>query len=451
FDRAIEMKPDYAWALASRGETYHMLGREEEAVEDFDRAITIQPDYPWAREGRARSLQKLERHEDALRDFDWLLAKTPKNARMLRMRADSLVALEQPQKALDDYDKALWYEPQRTDATFGRANALRLLGRHREALVALDKALDQEPNPLGFVRRGEALVSLGRLDEAVGDFERALELDGSEPLALLGRAEARRELGELDGALADFERALEVDDSSARARVGVADVLRRLGRFDEALARFDAAIQRDPDPSLLAGRAEVLRAQGRPMEALADLHTALESAPTHRAALLERSRTYAAMERFDDAARDLDALLAQDGGDLEATYRRVVLLVRAGKTQDAESSAREAAERFADVASIHHARAIVRRALGDDEGARMALREAVRIARSAVEQHPDEPARRIELLLYLCALDAPEALSVARDLTTPRWASLATARLVEQESLLGSNETTRRAKESLAR
>ena len=39
FDRAIELKPDDAWAIASRGETYRLMGRYEEALADFNRAI----------------------------------------------------------------------------------------------------------------------------------------------------------------------------------------------------------------------------------------------------------------------------------------------------------------------------------------------------------------------------------------------------------------------------
>ncbi|MCA9611180.1 MAG: hypothetical protein KC586_00340, partial [Myxococcales bacterium] len=108
-----------------------------------------------------------------------------------------------------------------------------------------------------------------------------------------------------------------------------------------------------------------------------------------------------------------------------------------------------AVERFPEVAAVHHARAVVRHASNDVEGTRMALREAVRIARASAEAHPEEPARRIELMLYLCALEAPEALSVAQQLEGKRWRELALRRLDEQETLLGAGETTRRAKDSL--
>ena len=43
FNRAIELDPEDAWALAGRGETYWAMGRYDQALADYDRAIELDP------------------------------------------------------------------------------------------------------------------------------------------------------------------------------------------------------------------------------------------------------------------------------------------------------------------------------------------------------------------------------------------------------------------------
>jgi tetratricopeptide (TPR) repeat protein len=43
FDRAIELRPDLDWAIASRGEARRQMARYAEALVDFDRALEIDP------------------------------------------------------------------------------------------------------------------------------------------------------------------------------------------------------------------------------------------------------------------------------------------------------------------------------------------------------------------------------------------------------------------------
>lgn len=47
-NRAIELDPDYAWAIARRGITYQAQGRLEAAQADLERALTINPNLQWA-------------------------------------------------------------------------------------------------------------------------------------------------------------------------------------------------------------------------------------------------------------------------------------------------------------------------------------------------------------------------------------------------------------------
>jgi len=42
-NRAIELNPEYAWAIAHRGRTYQAMKRYDDALADLNRAIELDP------------------------------------------------------------------------------------------------------------------------------------------------------------------------------------------------------------------------------------------------------------------------------------------------------------------------------------------------------------------------------------------------------------------------
>ena len=72
---------------------------------------------------------------------------------------------------------------------------LNRLGRYEEALARLDEGLDYSADtPQAWVERGESLLALGRIDEAIASAEEALKLEVKmdEAIALKRKARAMR-------------------------------------------------------------------------------------------------------------------------------------------------------------------------------------------------------------------------------------------------------------------
>ncbi len=94
---------------------------------------------------------------------------------------------------------------------------------------------------------GLALVSSGDVDEAVGHFRRAVEVqpDHTEALINLGTLLARG--GEIEDAILHFERALDVDAKSLPARMNLAAALAARRRFADAVKQYAAVILAYPD------------------------------------------------------------------------------------------------------------------------------------------------------------------------------------------------------------
>jgi tetratricopeptide (TPR) repeat protein len=192
--------------------------------------------------------------------------------------------------ALAAYTLAVDLAPDYAVALGGRGDAFRLLGRNAEALADLTRAIELHPNfSAAYICRARTHYALGRYAEALADYDRFDEIGftgtGSGYAPVIDeerRGDICRRLGRYDEALACFSRALDYVPDDAVALGGRGDAFRLLGRNAEALADLTRAIELDPDlPGAHASRGAVYQALGRDEEACADLARAAELAPGH--------------------------------------------------------------------------------------------------------------------------------------------------------------------------
>lgn len=113
-------------------------------------------------------------------------------------------------------------------------------------------AIDKNADPRApyveraYVQRGFANFDAGRMEAAVADIERALELNASSPDAHLARGSLRFLAGQLGEALADLDRAVALDPSYASAYDKRCAVKMGLGRAADALGDCENAVKLDP-------------------------------------------------------------------------------------------------------------------------------------------------------------------------------------------------------------
>jgi tetratricopeptide (TPR) repeat protein len=60
-NRALELEPGDAFALAARGDTLRQLGRSEEALADLNRALELKPNNAFALWAHGEALRQLKR------------------------------------------------------------------------------------------------------------------------------------------------------------------------------------------------------------------------------------------------------------------------------------------------------------------------------------------------------------------------------------------------------
>ena len=107
YDRAIEIKADYAEAYYNRGKQKVILGRDIEAIEDLDRAINLNLDEAKVYVARGVARFELGKHDDAFTDFNKAIYIKPDYAEAHAIRGDAKANLNDFTGAKADFQNAL--------------------------------------------------------------------------------------------------------------------------------------------------------------------------------------------------------------------------------------------------------------------------------------------------------------------------------------------------------
>lgn len=124
FDKAIELKPDYAEAFHNRGLTYYDKGQYERAIQDYDKAIQLKPDFALPFNARGNAYVDKGQYDLAIQDYDKAIQLRP-DALPFNGRGNAYAAKGQYDQAIQDYDKAIRLKPDFAAAINNRNIAIK--------------------------------------------------------------------------------------------------------------------------------------------------------------------------------------------------------------------------------------------------------------------------------------------------------------------------------------
>jgi tetratricopeptide (TPR) repeat protein len=197
FSAAIEIDQAHHDAYCERG-TARIEQRDYEAAQaDFTRAIELKPESWRGYWGRATARYESTAYGDAVTDYDAAIARDPGTRAIFYNRAIVYERLKDAARMVADAERYLAAAPEPASVVEQdcRAFALFMVGKPEAGLLDVEKVLAEEPqnaNALGT--RGRILEALGRREQAVADFRKALTLD-PRPLLRMEAQEALRRLG----------------------------------------------------------------------------------------------------------------------------------------------------------------------------------------------------------------------------------------------------------------
>jgi tetratricopeptide (TPR) repeat protein len=183
---------------------------------------------------------------------------------------------------------------------------------------------------------GVALQQRGKLDEAIADYQTAVQLKPDYVAAYYNLGNALVQEGKVNDAIAQYQKALATEPRLTVARLMLGNLLLQAGRVDEAIAQDEQAAKINPESAethyCLGG---ALLQKGRVDEAIAELQKAVQLSPnlpeaqcTLGSAFLQKGKTDEAISHYEQAIQlkpdfaaahgDLGNALLQKGRSAEA-------------------------------------------------------------------------------------------------------------------------------------
>jgi tetratricopeptide (TPR) repeat protein len=190
---------------------------------------------------------------------------------------------------------------------------------------------------------GAALSDLGRLDEAIIQFEQAVRLSPKYVLAQANLGIALVKRGRLDEAIPHLQAALKFKPDYALALGNLGLALSKKGRTDEAMPYFVEAIRLKPDYAAAhrnLGLAFV--AKGRLQEAIVQLQEAVRFAPEDAEARYNLGVALGSTGRVDEAINQYRQLLILQPGNADAHNNLGAMMGAKGLLEEAIAQFQEA-------------------------------------------------------------------------------------------------------------
>ena len=191
-------------------------------------------------------------------------------------------------------------------------------------------------NAACFNNFGNVLTALGRLDEAVASFQRAIALRPAYAEAHANLGIALKHLDRLDDALACLDHAIGLKTDYAEAYCNRGSVLTTMDRLDEAVASLDRAIALKPDYAVAySNRGNALTHLRRWPEAASSYRRALALKPDFAEVLANLGAVQSDLGELDEALACVDRAIALKPDHADAHANRGIVLSHLNRVADA--------------------------------------------------------------------------------------------------------------------
>lgn len=305
----------------------------------------------------------------------------------------SAVAVECIQRAIALYPSAAVY--------YGNlGEALRALGRIDESIASYRRAValahvNADINYSLTINLGNVLQSQSKLEEAADCYRRAIETkpDSAAPHYNLGNA--LREMGRLDSAAESFRRAIRIDPELIEAYNNLAGVLQAQGNISEAIDLYRHAADAKADyAETNYNLGHAYQQQGQLDEAISWYRRALAIKPDYAQAHFNLGHALQKQSRLDEAISAYRQAISFRPDDVGAYCNLGTALQQQGKLDEAIASYLRAIELRAAYPEAENNLAISLQEKGS-------LDESLVHSRKAVELKPDMADAHVTLGVVL--------------------------------------------------
>jgi tetratricopeptide (TPR) repeat protein len=313
FEAALAIDGANLPVLVSLGQVYLQHGDLDQAQRMFEKALANKDGRAAAEAGLGKVAMAKRDYKEAIKHFEEALKLWPSATQLRQPLAVAYQGVGNRAKAEENiarYDIS-GVEPMVADAA---ADAL-------ASKVVASRVL---------MRRGQRDAKAGRFDLAEVAFRATVAADPTNAEALANLGISLANLGRTDEAQRALTESLKMDNTSAVAHLSLGVILDRQGMDQAASEQYEAALKVDPDNTQAAVYLADLKMRlGLPGHAAELYRRALAQSPNATRMQISLAMAYIKGKRFADARKALEAVVAAQANNVEATNALARILATA--------------------------------------------------------------------------------------------------------------------------
>jgi tetratricopeptide (TPR) repeat protein len=334
--QVLGLEPDDLETLQVLGALRASQGRFSEAEEHYRHSLAINPDQPQVLNALGQVLNRSNRNAQAIETFRQAVALKPNFAEGHLNLGLALSFERRHADAEKSFRDALRLQPNLMMAKQSLVASLNEQRRHREAealavITIRQNRLDPRQASALYYNLGVAVAAQKRDVEALGLLNTAQGFAPDMPFVDCVRGSVLHRLGKLDEAIDAYRRAIMRNPLDMTAHRELNHLLYRLERDDEFLSSYDAAIDAVPGvPALEFDKASLLLRAERFEEAKAGFEKGTAIAPENIVGHDGLARAHARLDDFQPAIAAHERAVGIEPGNAAAWCNFAETLLRAG-------------------------------------------------------------------------------------------------------------------------
>lgn len=315
-------------ASAHTPETWRMLAETlvamqkiPEAIDAVRRAAEAAPKDAEIKRLRGTLAMQAKLWDEAAAAYEAWLLDDPADVEALAALATCYAKLQRPEQGLRTVRAWVKAAPIRHEPHLELGLLLLARGDHRAALDAFDRACEIRPDlPTAFMGIAECWGALDNLPKRAEALETYVKLVGTSPQAHAMLGEAYDKIGRTDDAIASYTRAVEQDGRLFETVRRLAELHVRRGDYVAAVSYMRTLVEKTPSAEGYIDLAIAERRTKRYGEALRSIEHALDLAPNNVEAQRLKAALWADRGEHDPAKALLEEIIRHNPEDLEARY-----------------------------------------------------------------------------------------------------------------------------------
>jgi tetratricopeptide (TPR) repeat protein len=247
-NRAIELNPNYAEALVSRGLIRLSKENKPEAVADLELAHRLKPHIKQIWDLVIGLKIEVQKYSDAILLLINMIEIDPNWEKGFSLLAACNQKADDSALAVESFEKVLAVKPGSAATHVNLGVALKKQGETKTAITHFKKALAIKPDYAdAYYNIGTIYADQGKLEKAIAVYNQAIAIEPDYAEAFYNMGVILQEQGKLEEAIEAYTKALAIKPDHAEAYSNMGVTLQEQGKLEEAIEAYNKALAIKPN------------------------------------------------------------------------------------------------------------------------------------------------------------------------------------------------------------